>query len=104
MFLNLFNNALDAVGEGGRIIVRSTATDDTIEVSVEDNGVGIPKDIADRIFDPFFTTKGPGHGNGLGLSISHSIMQQLGGSLDFESEAGQGTTFRVRVPRTTVQS
>ena len=101
VLLNIFNNALDAVKEGGHIVVRSKATDDTIEVAVEDDGVGIPKDIADRVFDPFFTTKGPGQGNGLGLSISHSIMQKLGGSLSFESEPGRGTTFRARLPRST---
>jgi len=101
VLLNLFNNALDAVAEGGRIIVQSKATKDTIEMAVGDSGTGIPKEIASRVFDPFFTTKGPGQGSGLGLSISHSIMQKLGGSLSFESEPGRGTVFRASLPRTT---
>jgi two-component system NtrC family sensor kinase len=99
VLLNLFNNALDASEEGGRIIVHSSSTADAIEVAVEDDGEGISKEIADSIFDPFFTTKAPGQGNGLGLSISHSIMQNLGGSLSFESEPGRGSIFRVRLPR-----
>ncbi len=102
VILNLLTNALDAVADGGHIVVRSLATGDRVEVAVEDNGCGIPKEHQDRIFDPFFTTKAPGEGTGLGLSISHSIMQQLGGSLSFESEPGKGTTFWVRLPRSAV--
>jgi two-component system NtrC family sensor kinase len=100
VFLNLLNNALDAVADGGHIVIRSLAYPDRVEVAVEDNGTGIPREVQDRIFDPFFTTKAPGEGSGLGLSISHTIMQQLGGSIDFESELGRGTTFWVRLPRT----
>ena len=100
VFLNLLNNALDAVAEGGRITVASRADHDVLEVSIKDNGAGIDKDIQDRIFDPFFTTKAPGEGSGLGLSICHTIMKGLGGSLTFDSAPGQGTVFRVRLPRT----
>jgi two-component system NtrC family sensor kinase len=100
--LNLINNALDAVADGGRITVRSRFDDSAIVMEVGDDGCGIPKTIQDRIFDPFFTTKGPGKGNGLGLSISHTIMQQLGGSLSFESAQGAGTTFSICVPRSEV--
>jgi two-component system NtrC family sensor kinase len=102
VFFNLLNNALDAVADGGHIVIRSRVIDDQVEVAVEDNGVGIPRENQDRIFDPFFTTKAPGEGTGLGLSISHSIMQTLGGSLRFESEPGKGTTFWVQLPRTTI--
>jgi two-component system NtrC family sensor kinase len=97
--LNLLNNALDAVSEGGRIVVSSRPVDDGIEVAVADNGTGIPEELRDRIFDPFFTTKAPGEGSGLGLSICHTIMKGLGGTLRFSSAPGQGTTFRVRLPR-----
>ena len=97
--LNLLNNALDAVADGGRITVTSRATSDALEIWVEDNGSGIDKEIQDRIFDPFFTTKAPGEGSGLGLSICHTIMKGLGGTLTFESEPGKGTIFRVRLPR-----
>jgi len=102
VFLNLINNALDAVPEGGRITVASRALSDTLDVSVKDNGCGIEKEIHDRIFDPFFTTKAPGEGSGLGLSICHTIMKGLGGSLTFESAPGKGTVFMVRLPRTPV--
>ena len=97
--LNLLNNALDAVSEGGRIVVSSRPVDDGIEVAVADNGTGIPEELRDRIFDPFFTTKAPGEGSGLGLSICHTIMKGLGGTLSFDITPGRGTTFRVRLPR-----
>jgi len=102
VFLNLLNNALDAVAEGGRIMVTSRAVAESVVVMVEDNGCGIPEELHDRIFDPFFTTKAPGEGSGLGLSICHTIMKGLGGSLSFDSAPGEGTVFRVRLPRTPV--
>jgi two-component system NtrC family sensor kinase len=99
VILNLVNNALDAVANGGRIVVSTRAYGEVIEVQIDDDGVGIPKELRDRIFDPFFTTKEPGKGSGLGLSICHTIMQQLNGSITFDSEPGRGTTFFVRLPR-----
>ncbi|MCU0303097.1 MAG: ATP-binding protein [Thermoanaerobaculales bacterium] len=99
VFLNLLNNALDAVPEAGRIVVTSRSDEDGVVVTVEDNGCGIPEELHDRIFDPFFTTKGPGEGSGLGLSICHTIMKGLGGSLTFTSSPGEGTVFQVRLPR-----
>ena len=69
-------------------------------VEVRDTGSGIPAEIRPRIFDPFFTTKPPGMGTGLGLSVCHGIVKSLGGEISFESEVGQGTMFRVRVPPT----
>lgn len=99
VFLNLLNNAFDAVSHGGRIAVTSAASGDSLIVTVEDNGTGIPPELHDRIFDPFFTTKAPGEGSGLGLSICHTIMKGLGGSLGFESTPGKGTVFTVRLPR-----
>jgi two-component system NtrC family sensor kinase len=97
--LNLLNNALDAVSEGGRIVVSSRRVEDDVEVAVADNGTGIPDELRDRIFDPFFTTKAPGEGSGLGLSICHTIMKGLGGTLSYDSAPGRGTTFRIRLPR-----
>ena len=99
VFLNLLNNAMDAVGEGGRIVIESRDENGFIEVAISDNGPGIPKEFQESIFDPFFTTKAPGEGTGLGLSISHSIMQKLGGSLTFTSDPGRGATFFVRIPK-----
>jgi two-component system NtrC family sensor kinase len=104
VFLNLMNNAFDAVSKvsGGRIGIASEASDTQVVVTVEDNGCGIPSELHDRIFDPFFTTKAPGEGSGLGLSICHTIMKGLGGSLTFESTPGKGTAFTVRLPRTQI--
>jgi two-component system NtrC family sensor kinase len=99
VFLNLLNNAMDAVGENGHITLASRVDGNFVEVSVADDGPGIPPDLRERIFDPFFTTKAPGQGTGLGLAISHSIMQRLGGSLTFESQLGHGATFLVRIPK-----
>ncbi len=99
VFMNLLSNALDAVGEGGRVGIESRVEGDFVEVLVKDNGPGIPAKFKDSVFDPFFTTKAPGQGTGLGLSISHSIMQNLGGSLTFESVPGWGTNFKVRIPK-----
>jgi len=99
VILNLLNNALDAVAKGGKIVVSTRAYGDLVEVQIDDDGMGIPKELHGRIFDPFFTTKEPGKGSGLGLSICHTIMQQLDGSLAFDSEPGRGTTFWVRLPR-----
>lgn len=68
------------------------------EVSVEDNGIGIPESEQSHIFEPFFTTKPPGDGTGLGLSVCHGIVSQHAGTIKFISELGQGTTFRIRIP------
>jgi two-component system, NtrC family, sensor kinase len=99
VFLNIINNAVDAVDEGGQIEVASVMQDaKTVRVSVKDNGIGIPKEKLKHIFEPFYTTKEKGKGTGLGLSISYGIMQRLGGTLQVESEVHKGTTFIVEVP------
>ena len=98
VFLNLFNNALAAVPEGGRISVSiHPADDDHVAVRVADDGVGIPPGDLGRIFDPFFTTK-KGSGTGLGLSITYGIVQKLGGRISVESDVGVGTCFTVTLP------
>ena len=66
-------------------------------IIIRDTGTGIPKEIQGKIFDPFFTTKAP-RGAGLGLSVSYGIIERHGGKIDFESELGVGTTFRVYLP------
>jgi two-component system, NtrC family, sensor kinase len=96
--LNLINNAIDAVGAEGCIEVSTEMADSLILIHVKDDGPGIPKDKQRLIFDPFFTTKSRGHGTGLGLSISYSIIQKMGGTLNFQSEPGQGTTFSIHLP------
>jgi two-component system NtrC family sensor kinase len=69
-----------------------------IVIEVSDTGKGIPEDIRDRIFEPGFTTKGKGKGTGLGLSIAKKIMEEHGGAIDFSTETGVGTTFRLTLP------
>jgi two-component system NtrC family sensor kinase len=98
--LNLLNNALDATPPEGRIAVSSDFDATAVIVSIEDNGCGIPQEVQSLIFDPFFTTKAPGEGSGLGLSICHTIMKGLGGTLAFDSTPGSGTVFNIRLPRT----
>jgi two-component system, NtrC family, sensor kinase len=99
VFLNIINNAVDAVEEGGKIEVASIKKDaKTVRVSIRDNGVGIPKEKLKHIFEPFYTTKEKGKGTGLGLSISYGIMQRLGGTMLVESEVHKGTTFIVEIP------
>lgn len=101
VFLNIIDNAIDAVGKGGAIDVRTSynsANNRNIVVEIADNGPGIPKEILDRIFDPFFTTKSAQEGTGLGLSISYSIMEKLGGRIAVASQPGSGTTFTIHIP------
>jgi signal transduction histidine kinase len=98
VFLNIINNALAAVEDGGRIEIGvEPVGDDAVEVSIADNGVGIPEEHLRHIFDPFFTTK-KGAGTGLGLSITYGIVQKLGGQIRVESEVGEGTCFTVKLP------
>jgi two-component system NtrC family sensor kinase len=98
VFLNLFLNAIQAMPDGGLIVVRGKATDDAaIEVEVSDTGVGIPEENIDSVFDPFFTTKEVGAGSGLGLFVSLGIMEKHNGSITLRSKPGQGTTFTLRL-------
>ena len=103
VFLNILNNAYDAVHEVGRparIEIMSTKAGDCVEVSFSDNGNGISH--VDKIFDPFFTTKEVGKGTGLGLSICYGIVKEHGGEiLCHNNIGGQGATFIVRLPITT---
>jgi signal transduction histidine kinase len=102
--LNLIVNAAHAVPEGRaddntlRLITR-TLEDGRAVIEVADAGCGIPKENLERIFDPFFTTKPVGVGTGLGLAICHTIVAELGGEIEVDSEVGRGTTFRVLLPR-----
>ena len=99
VFLNLINNALDAMEKkGGTLDISSQVEDNFIVVEVEDNGPGIPEANIARIFDPFFTTKPVGKGTGLGLSICYGIIKKMGGEIEVRSLLGEGTTFRVSIP------
>lgn len=100
VFLNLINNAAQAIESGAGEITISTRTEDAEHVAVEiaDNGKGIPPEIMSKIFDPFFTTKAVGKGTGLGLSISYKIVEQHGGRISVDSTVGQGTRFTIVLP------
>jgi len=98
VFLNMLKNAIAAVGSDGLITLRTRYENGTVTVEFQDNGMGIPKENLEKIFSPFFTTKPPGSGTGLGLSICSSIIGNLKGIIDVQSEAGLGTTFTITLP------
>ena len=99
LFLNIINNALDAMeGRGGELVVATRRDHDLIEVTVTDTGAGIAGPDLERIFDPFFSTKPVGHGTGLGLSICYGFVNQMGGRIEVESKVDMGSTFRVYLP------
>ena len=96
--MNLINNAIDAIEKDGLIEVKSQQDDSKIVISIKDNGPGIPEEHRKKVFDPFFTTKETGKGIGLGLSVSYSIFEKLGGNITFESNKLEGTVFNVNLP------
>ncbi|MDD5296035.1 MAG: HAMP domain-containing sensor histidine kinase [Rhodocyclaceae bacterium] len=116
VFVNLIRNAVDVLDESGRIVISAGrkrvegppadhawgsgcgGSGEMVEISVADNGPGIPADILPRIFDPFFTTKDVGRGMGLGLSIVYEIVDEHGGCIFVNSVPGKGSTFFVRLP------
>jgi signal transduction histidine kinase len=98
--LNLVLNAADALQgrAGARVTVRASRQEGNIRIEVEDNGPGVPGDIAEHIFEPFFTTKEVGKGTGLGLSVCQSLVAAAGGSLSLDVAYGQGARFVVQLP------
>jgi signal transduction histidine kinase len=107
VFLNILVNAAHAVAgrigasseKKGRIRIASRQRGDQVEIRISDSGTGIPEEIRGRIFDPFFTTKAVGKGTGQGLAIAHDVVtQKHGGTLTFESQTGEGTTFVICLP------
>lgn len=103
VFLNLIQNALQAMPQGGRLRLRTYQREDETGSwsigEVIDTGVGIAPDQLQKIFDPFYTTKPEGEGTGLGLSICHGIVQDFGGRIEVDSVLHQGSCFRVIIPR-----
>ena len=100
VLLALIMNALDAMPQGGNLWLTSAVTHEPgrIQIQVRDDGSGIPPEILPRIFEPFLTTKETGRGVGLGLAISHSILERHNGNIEVQSEAGRGTCFTVTLP------
>ncbi len=98
IFLNIINNALDAIGHDGEITITSQVEGDSVVVGIQDNGPGIPEEILQHIFEPFFTTKETGKGTGLGLSITYGLVKKLGGTIQATSKLGEGAFFEVHFP------
>jgi two-component system, NtrC family, sensor kinase len=126
VFMNIINNAIDAVGEGGVIKIEVTGgwkpqdrrpitedqenstqlktrntnlgTNDWVVIKFSDNGCGMTDEVKAKIFDPFFTTKDVGKGTGLGLAISYGIIEKHEGRIEVESERGKGSEFRIYLP------
>jgi signal transduction histidine kinase len=98
VWTNLLDNAADAMGGHGNVIIRTRLDGDHVVVEIEDDGPGVPEGIQHQVFDPFFTTKEPGKGTGLGLSTSYSIVtEKHHGLMTLHSRPGS-TTFSVRLP------
>jgi signal transduction histidine kinase len=98
IFLNLLNNAQQAIEGDGTIAITTRRQEGEARISIRDSGAGIPPEQLPRIFDPGFTSKGVGVGTGLGLSICYQIVQDHGGRIEVESELGHGSTFTVVLP------
>lgn len=99
VFLNLINNAIDAIGQNGKIeITTRTTVNGELALDFADSGSGIPQENIKQIFDPFFTTKDPGKGTGLGLYISYDIIQKIGGVLTVVNKPGSGAVFTIVLP------
>ncbi len=107
VLLNIYNNAFYAVNEKAKqhhadyepaITVATKKINDKVEISISDNGNGIPLKAVDKIFQPFFTTKPTGQGTGLGLSVSYDIMKAHGGEIKVQTKDGEGTTFMIQLP------
>jgi signal transduction histidine kinase len=111
--LNLINNAFYAVDEKKKqnqngyepiVSVSTKRSNGKVEISVADNGNGIPKKVLDKIFQPFFTTKPTGQGTGLGLSLSYDIVKAHGGELTVETKEGEGSEFIINLPATKIEN
>jgi len=96
VLINLFKNAIDAVGQNGMIDITLSSQDKMVAIIIRDNGVGMSRDVLGKIGTPFFTTKESG--NGIGLSICYNIIEGHGGRIEVDSEVGKGSIFSVILP------
>ncbi|MCP4269336.1 MAG: PAS domain S-box protein, partial [Candidatus Brocadiaceae bacterium] len=97
VFINIMNNAMDAMGKGGCLTLRTWQDEWNIFISISDTGEGMSEDVRKRVFEPFYTTKRE-KGSGLGMSMSYGIVESYGGSIEVESVVENGSTFTLRLP------
>ncbi len=98
VFLNIINNAIDAIEDEGDIHISTRHVEDQVVIKIKDSGVGMSEDRIRKIFEPFYTSKDVGKGTGLGLSISYGIIQQHNGRIKVNSVLGQGSEFLIYLP------
>lgn len=98
VFLNIINNAIQAVDKKGAIYIKTSQSNGFVQIMIRDTGKGMDEPTKNRIFEPFFTTKEVGEGTGLGLSISYGIIEQHGGQIKVNSEPEKGTEFIIQLP------
>lgn len=98
VWMNLLSNAIDAIGENGKIFITTSRQNDKVVISIKDTGKGMSDEMKAKVFDPFFTTKEVGKGTGLGLSISYGIIQKHHGNIEVNSKEGEGAEFIVTLP------
>lgn len=97
-FINLIHNAIDAIPDKGIIQIEVRETEGGISISIADDGIGMPAELLSRIYDPFFTTKAVGDGMGMGLAITHGIIERHMGNIQVSSEVNKGTLFEIFLP------
>jgi len=97
VLVNLFSNAIQAMPDGGTLLVSAAREGDAIRISVMDNGVGMSKETLSRLFQPLFTTKAKGMG--MGLAVIKRIVEAHNGSINIQSEQGEGTTVTIILPQ-----
>jgi two-component system NtrC family sensor kinase len=98
ILLNITNNAIDAVVYDGIIQIATASRSEFVQITIRDNGPGMPPHVLEHIFEPFFTTKAQGKGTGLGLSITYGLINKLGGTISVDSTLGEGTVFTINLP------
>jgi len=98
--MNLIFNAIESMPDGGKLTIEGTLDEeiDTVRITVADEGQGIKPEDLPRIFEPFYTTKVEGKGVGLGLSMTYGIIREHKGTLEVNSQVGEGTVFKIKLP------